>query len=43
MNKKNTGLGLSICHQIVEAHRGVISFSNVPGQLTEFTVRLPLA
>ena len=42
VNKKNTGLGLSICHQIVEAHRGVISFSNVPGQLTEFTVRLPL-
>jgi signal transduction histidine kinase len=42
MNKKNTGLGLSICHQIVEAHRGVISFSSVPGQFTEFTVRLPL-
>ncbi len=42
VNKKNTGLGLSICHQIAEAHHGVIAFSSVPGQLTEFTVRLPL-
>ena len=41
VNKKNTGLGLSICHQIVEAHRGIISFTSVPGELTEFTVRLP--
>ncbi len=42
VNKKNTGLGLSICHQIVEAHNGVISFSSVPGTLTEFTIRLPI-
>jgi two-component system sensor histidine kinase AtoS len=42
MNKKNTGLGLSICQQIAEAHDGIITFTSSPGQLTEFTVRLPL-
>jgi two-component system sensor histidine kinase AtoS len=42
VNKKNTGLGLSICRQIVEAHHGVVSFVSVPGQLTEFTIRIPM-
>jgi len=41
VNKKNTGLGLSICQQIAEAHSGIITFTSVPGQLTEFVVRLP--
>jgi len=34
------GLGLDICKRIVEAHRGSISFSSVPGR-TEFLVTLP--
>lgn len=42
INKKNTGLGLSICQQIVEAHRGEISFSSAPGEMTQFTIRLPV-
>lgn len=42
MTKKNTGLGLSICQQIAEAHNGIITFTSAPGELTEFTVRLPV-
>ncbi len=36
------GLGLSICHSLVTAQHGEISFSSVPGVLTEFAVHLPL-
>ena len=42
INKKNTGLGLSICQQIAEEHGGFIDFASQPGKYTEFTVRLPL-
>ncbi len=41
INKKNTGLGLSICRQIVKEHNGALSFESSPGQKTRFTVRLP--
>jgi two-component system sensor histidine kinase ChvG len=50
---QNSGLGLSISRQIVEAHRGTIRAENRPGPLNEdgeptslgarFTVRLPAA
>ncbi len=43
LNKKNTGLGLTICRHIVEEHNGAISFSSVPGAETVFSVRLPLS
>ncbi|HUZ18373.1 MAG TPA: ATP-binding protein [Spirochaetia bacterium] len=42
VNKKNTGLGLSICQQIVEAHHGTLTFSSAPGEMTQFTIRLPV-
>jgi two-component system, NtrC family, sensor histidine kinase AtoS len=42
MNKKNAGLGLSICQHIAEAHDGIITFTSTPGEFTEFKVKLPL-
>ena len=38
--KKNTGLGLSICQHIIEAHQGIITCAS--GERTTFNVRLPL-
>ena len=41
--KKQTGgmgLGLDICHRIVEAHEGKLEFESEPGR-TVFRVRLP--
>lgn len=37
-----TGLGLAVCEQIVEAHRGGISVTSAQGQGAQFTVRLPV-
>jgi signal transduction histidine kinase len=42
VNRKNTGLGLSICQQIAQDHGGDISFSSAPGASTVFCVTLPL-
>jgi signal transduction histidine kinase len=42
MNKKNAGLGLSICQRIAEAHDGIITLTSTPGNFTEFKVKLPL-
>jgi PAS domain S-box-containing protein len=36
-----TGLGLYICKQIVEAHRGKIVCNSIPGRGTSFLVTLP--
>jgi len=36
-----TGLGLAIARNIVEAHRGKITFETQPGQGTEFLIRVP--
>jgi len=41
MTKTNTGLGLSICQHIAEAHNGVITFNSTPGKGTTFSVQLP--
>ncbi len=38
--KNNSGLGLSICHHIIEAHHGLITCSS--GEHTTLNVRLPL-
>jgi signal transduction histidine kinase len=38
---QGTGLGLTICRQIVEAHGGAIRVESAPGQGTAVTVTLP--
>lgn len=40
---RGTGLGLYICKQIVEAHRGKINVASKLGEGSVFSVRLPLA
>ena len=41
--KGGTGLGLSSCRQIVEAHRGRIRVASTVGKGTAFTIMLPAA
>ena len=37
-----TGLGLSVCRQIIEQHHGRIRVESVVGKGSKFTVKLPL-
>ena len=41
--KGGTGLGLSTCRDIVEAHRGRIRVESTPGKGTAFIIKLPVA
>ena len=38
-----TGLGLTVCYNIVHAHRGSLDVHSTPGEGTTFTIRLPCA
>lgn len=38
-----TGVGLSMCHNIVDAHGGAVSIEDTPGGGATFVVRLPAA
>jgi signal transduction histidine kinase len=35
------GLGLSIAHDLIVAHRGRLEFTSVPGEGSSFTIWLP--
>jgi signal transduction histidine kinase len=39
---EGTGLGLTICHGIIEAHRGSLRVTSPPGQGAVFLIELPL-
>ncbi len=39
--RRGTGLGLFICKQIIQAHKGQISVRTVPGKGTSFCIELP--
>jgi signal transduction histidine kinase len=41
--KGGTGLGLSMCRNIIEAHRGKIRVESTVGKGTAFTIKLPEA
>ncbi|KPA17027.1 PAS/PAC sensor signal transduction histidine kinase [Candidatus Magnetomorum sp. HK-1] len=40
--KGGLGIGLSICHSIIEGHNGLIKAANLPGKGAKFTILLPV-
>jgi signal transduction histidine kinase len=38
---EGTGMGLAICHKIVDRHRGSLTAKSTPGQGTIFIITLP--
>ena len=41
--RRGTGLGLTICHNIIQAHQGCIDVRSAPGEGTVFTIQIPRA
>jgi len=41
--ERGLGLGLAICHQILERHHGAIAVDSAEGRGTTFTCFLPIA
>ena len=39
---RGTGLGLAVSNSIVREHGGTMEYSSVPGEGTEFLIRLPI-
>lgn len=37
-----TGIGLAVCHRIVERHQGILTAESVPGEGSRFIIKLPL-
>ncbi|UPG65809.1 HAMP domain-containing histidine kinase [Metabacillus endolithicus] len=40
--EKGTGLGLMVCYNIIEQHKGKIHFVTEEGEGTTFTIEIPL-
>ncbi len=40
---KGTGLGLFICHGIIDKHGGIITYKSIAGEGSEFTITIPVS
>lgn len=43
LKEKGTGLGLMVCHRIIEAHNGSINVQSTVGKGTTFEIKLPIS
>jgi len=39
---EGSGLGLFVVKHVVQAHKGVVSVDSIAGQITTFSIHLPL-